>query len=836
MKRRSGLKARGLLLFMVGCMILTLVALPHPAYAAVSYEAEEASLSGGAVAESNHAGYSGSGFVGGFTDSNKGSASVSFTVELSAAGTRDVTLRYANGTGSAMTLSLYVNGVKTGQTQLPPTPSWDEWGTKAERVTLHEGSNTVQYRFDPTDTGNVNLDHIVVGEPLSEPEPEPEPNPDSPDVYQAAEQFFSGGAVKTGNVLHNFDAAGARVIFTVNLSSGGNKNVTLRYAKSTSGTGTMNIYVNGVYTTTASLASTGGTDVWANQTETLPLRKGLNTIGYETSGGAMSGVTIDSLTIENGIALASRGATLSYRELEAEKGTTNAQVLAPSREYLTVEAESSGRSAVKLSSTGHYVQWTAPEAANSLIVRYSMPDAPGGGGTEGTLSLYVNGVKQRTLNLSSKFAWTYGAYPYNDNPANGGAHHFYDESRFPVGNIPAGATVRLQKDAGDTAAYYTIDLINLEQVEPAYTMPANFVSITDFGAVANDLNDDTQALREAIQNAKSTGKAGVWIPAGTFRMNDRVNVDNVHIRGAGMWHTTLQGTNGKGGFYGTGGNVRIADLSIFGDSLFRNDVADHAGIEGNFGTGSLIQNVWIEHMKVGFWLQSGTDGLYIAGGRVRNTWADGVNFHGGVKNTTISHFNVRNTGDDAFAMWSDGTPNENNAFRYNTAQIPVLANTFAVYGGKANKVWDNIAADTVTASAGIAVSTRFNAVPFSGTTEVKRNTLLRTGGYEPNWNTSFGGLWIYAENQNITSPIVIEQVDILDSTFEGIKFSFNQQISGIVLDGVNIDGAGTYGIYFDGVTGSGSFSNVVVKDAASGGLYNPNNAFQIVRGSGNSGW
>ncbi|MDP4095352.1 carbohydrate-binding protein [Paenibacillus sp. P96] len=834
--RRSGLKQKALLLFLMSCMILALVALPQPIYAATAYEAEDASLAGGALVESNHAGYSGSGFIGGFTDSNKGSASVSFAVESSAAGDRDITLRYANGTGAAMTLSLYVNGAKTGQLLLPATSAWDEWGTKAETVTLHEGSNTVQYRFDATDSGNVNLDHIVVGELLPEPEPEPEPNPGSPDVYQAEEQFFSGGVVRTGNVLRNFDSAGARVIFTVNSASTGNKDVTLRYAKSTGESGVMNVYVNGVYTTTTSLASTGGTDAWANQTETLPLRKGLNTIWYETSGGAMSGVQMDLLSVEDGITLADRGATVPYQELEAEKGTTNAEVLTPSREYLTVAAESSGRSAVKLSSTGRYVQWTAPAAANSLIVRYSMPDAPGGGGTEATLSLYVNGVKRQALNLSSKFAWTYGNYPYNDHPANGGAHHFYDESRFIVGDIPAGATVRLQKDQGDTASYYTLDLVNLEQVQPAYAMPADFVSVTDFGATANDSNDDTQALREAVQYAKSMNKAGVWIPAGIFRMNDRVNVDHVHIRGAGMWHTTLQGTNGKGGFYGTGGNVRIADLSIFGDSFYRNDAADHAGIEGNFGTGSLIQNVWIEHMKVGFWLQAGTDGLYITGGRVRNTWADGVNFHGGVKNTMISHFNVRNTGDDAFAMWSDSMPNENNLFRYNTAQIPVLANTFALYGGKANKVWDNIGADTVTASAGIAVSTRFNAVPFSGTTEIKRNTLLRTGGYEPNWNTSFGGLWIYAENQNITSPIVIEQADILDSTYEGIKFSYNQQISGIVLDGVNVDGAGTYGIYFDGVTGSGSFSNVVVQDAASGGLHNPNHAFQIVKGSGNSGW
>jgi hypothetical protein len=79
----------------------------------------------------------------------------------------------------------------------------------------------------------------------------------------------------------------------------------------------------------------------------------------------------------------------------------------------------------------------------------------------------------------------------------------------------------------------------------------------------------------------------------------------------------------------------------------------------NFGTGSLIQNVWIEHAKVAYWIKPGTDGLYLVNGRVRNVYADGINLHAGIKNTLVSHVHARNTGDDAFAMWSDGAINEN---------------------------------------------------------------------------------------------------------------------------------------------------------------------------------
>jgi hypothetical protein len=477
----------------------------------------------------------------------------------------------------------------------------------------------------------------------------------------------------------------------------------------------------------------------------------------------------------------------------------------------------------------------AAEAANSIVVRYSMPDSATGGGITGTLSLYVNGTKTAALNLSSKYAWTYGSYPYNDNPANGNAHHFYDESRFLVPTIPAGATVKLQKDAGDTAAYYTIDLIDLEQVDNAYSMPTNFLDITaaPYYAVGNGTTDNTTAIQNAINDAKAQGK-GVWIPAGTFLITSRLNVDNVQVRGAGMWYSKLQGSGGKGGFFGQGNNVTVADLAIESDSTYRNDSSDNPGFEGNFGTGSLIQNVWIEHMKVGFWISSGTNGLYIVNGRVRDTWADGVNFSGGVLNSTISHFNIRNTGDDAYAMWSNGIANVNDTFRYNTAQIPCLANTYAIYGGQDNKIFDNIGSDTVTASAGINISNRFNATTFAGTTQVRRNTLNRTGGWEPNWNTSFGGLWIYAENASIPAPIVVDSLVINDSTYDGIKLSYNQNISSTSFNYVQINGAGAYGLNFDGVTGTGSFSYVTVTGAASGGLRN--STYTINRGAGNSGW
>lgn len=659
-------------------------------------------------------------------------------------------------------------------------------------------------------------------------------------AYQAENNFYSGGVTNAGTYLQNFAATGARVIFSTNLLSAGTFAVDLSYGNGSGSAKTLNIYVNGLLAKTTTLQPTGGNITWGHQIEQLTLRSGFNTISYQYDSGNTGGVNIDCIAVTNATALATRGATLAYQEYEAENGTTNGQVSAYGISFPSVESESSGRRFVNLTAQGHYVQWTAQKAANALVVRYNMPEAPNGGGTTGTLSVYVNGTKVKTLNLTSRYAYTYGGWPFdNDNPSGGTGHHFFDESRVTGLNIPVGATVKLQRDSGDTAPFYKIDLIDLEQIDNPYSMPANFVSVTTYGgAVANDGIDDTQAIINTINYAKQMGM-GVWIPAGTFNTNSKLdNLSNVHIRGAGMWYTTIQGSNGQGGVMVTGGHVTLADMQFTSDSIFRNNCCDAAGIEGNFGTGSLVQNVWIEHMKVGVWLKPGTDGLYLVNGRIRDTWADGVNFHAGVINSMISHFNVRNTGDDNMAMWSPaGQINVNNTFRFNTAQIPVLSNNFAIYGGQDNKILDNIGEDNVRASAGIAISTRnFESTTstFSGTTEVRRNTLNRTGGWEPNWNSAIGALWIFADGKQITSPVIIDTLSINNSSYDALLMSDGQVINNLTVSNVQINGAGGYGIRTLGVTGSGNFSYVTVTGAASGGL--SNSTYTFVRGAGNSGW
>src|SRR5690349_6229682 len=151
----------------------------------------------------------------------------------------------------------------------------------------------------------------------------------------------------------------------------------------------------------------------------------------------------------------SRGAAVPWIEYEAENEETNGEIITPDRTFGTIASESSGRSAVKLSQAGDHVQFQSKETANSVVVRFVIPDSEDGAGLESTISLYVDNILRQKIQLTSKYAWSYGGEEETFNvPAAGGAHHFYDEARALVGEIPAGAVVKFQKDPDDDAEYY----------------------------------------------------------------------------------------------------------------------------------------------------------------------------------------------------------------------------------------------------------------------------------------------------------------------------------------------------------------------------------------------
>lgn len=527
------------------------------------------------------------------------------------------------------------------------------------------------------------------------------------------------------------------------------------------------------------------------------------------------------------------GASLPYVEQQAESATTNGTVIGPSYTQGVLADEASGRKAVTLGSAGKYVQFTLTAPANSIDVRYSIPDSSDGSVYTTPLSLSVNGTAQPSLTLTNAYSWYYGGYPFSNNPGAGSPHHFYDEVHQLLGaTYPAGTVIKLQQTASTPV---TVDLADFENVAAATAQPAGSISVTSYGADPTGATDSSSAFTQAI--AASAGRT-VWIPAGTFQVNQHIIVNNVTIQGAGMWRSTVTG-NGVG-FYGNyapnpSTNVHLSGFAIVGNVQERDDSAQVNGIGGALSN-STVSNIWIEHTKVGAWMDGPMDNLTFSGLRIRDTTADGINFHDGVTNSTVTNSDLRNLGDDGLATWADTNADANDTFSNNTVQLPILANGIAIYGGHDNTVSGNRVIDSgINQGGGIHVAQRFNSTPL-GKTTVTANTIIRSGDLDPNWQFGVGALWFDARDAAINAPIAVSNLVIQDSPYEAIQFVSGSNIQGVTLSNVTVQNVGTFVVQKQ-VGGSATFTNVTATGVGGpAGTYDCSVGFTIADGGGNSGW
>jgi len=520
------------------------------------------------------------------------------------------------------------------------------------------------------------------------------------------------------------------------------------------------------------------------------------------------------------------GADVPFTEYEAENARTDGAILGPDRGYTRLAAEASGRRAVALDA-GEYVEFVLAKAANAVDVRYSLPDGP-----DATLHVSIDGRRSADFTMTAAYSHAYGLFPFTNDPADGGHHHYFDDVRTQFSRtLPAGTRVRLQP-----AAAAVLDLADFEVVDAPAAKPDRYLVATDFGADASGKADSGQALQDAIDAARIQSK-GLWLPVGTYQVARKLNVDRVTVRGAGPWHTILTGA-GVGVFGNAAPNpsvdVHLADFAIFGATTVRNDSIADSGLGGSFGGGSTVDNLWIEHTKVGMWFDGPSDGLTVRRSRIQNVWADGVNLHDGVSNTVIEQTFVRNTGDDGLAMWSDRDADHHNTFNHNTISVPLLANGLAIYGGHDNTISANIVADTVSQGGGVHVGNRFGSVPLAGTTTVTRDLLVRTGALVPNDPVQIGAIWFYAGDAPMTGAIAVRDERLVDSSYAGIQF-FGKAITTVTVDRVAILGAGSFAVQLQS-PGAATFSRVTAVGLGAAGVHDCGDGFMLTRGSGNIGW
>ena len=425
------------------------------------------------------------------------------------------------------------------------------------------------------------------------------------------------------------------------------------------------------------------------------------------------------------------GAKLGYTTYEAEQSELKNGVVknASSSEAERATArEASGQAYVDLP-TNASVSFIAQADANAVTIRYTVPD-----GESGKVEVKVNNTVIGTLDLSSKSNWQYlDNYTYHpnddikvhDTPAADRLARFqFDEvsQLFKDAHINKGDTVTITNLDSTPVG---IDLIDLEKAPDAIRQPENSVSITDFGAVANDGSDDYQAFIAAIESAKASKKS-VYIPEGQFDFSRPISLyvpDGIKITGAGQWHTKLHFLNTEAAKYddkgyasGGGGitfepgskDIDLGNLSMDSNLNSRHDEkANYKGISGTLGTGSSIHDIKIEHFEAGVWIGdysknkplNYTDGLTISNATIRNNFADGVNFAQGTSNSTVINSNIRGNGDDGLATWSSHHENtnahvaENNHFLNNTVELGWRAAGIGIFGGKGHEVANNLIKD-----------------------------------------------------------------------------------------------------------------------------------------------
>ena len=425
------------------------------------------------------------------------------------------------------------------------------------------------------------------------------------------------------------------------------------------------------------------------------------------------------------------GAKLGYTTYEAEQSELKNGVVknASSSEAERATAREASSQAYVDLPTNASVSFVAQAEANAATIRYTVPD-----GESGKVEVKVNNTVIGTLDLSSKSNWQYlDNYTYHpnddikvhDTPAADRLARFqFDEvsQLFKDAHINKGDTVTITNLDSTPVG---IDLVDLEKAPDAIRQPENSVSITDFGAIANDGSDDYQAFMAAIESAKASKKS-VYIPEGQFDFSRPISLyvpDGIKITGAGQWHTKLHFLNTEAAKYddngyvsGGGGitfepgskDIDLGNLSMDSNLNSRHDEkANYKGISGTLGTGSSIHDIKIEHFEAGVWIGdysqnkplNYTDGLTISNATIRNNLADGVNFAQGTSNSTVINSNIRGNGDDGLATWSSIHENtnahvaENNHFLNNTVELGWRAAGIGIFGGKGHEVANNLIKD-----------------------------------------------------------------------------------------------------------------------------------------------
>ncbi|MCP3422926.1 family 16 glycoside hydrolase [Nocardioides pinisoli] len=269
---------------------------PEPAPDGI-YELEDGELSGTAGIDTEHAGYTGSGFVDGIQTVGSGSA-----VEVVApkAGAYELQIRYANGPNpqpnQTKKMSLYI-GEERQEVALPPFADWKTWGTVTVPVTLPAGATRVEIVYEQGDDGHVNLDHVKLIDPTGgRVEAEDGTITGQGNRVQTEHAGYSG----TGYV-GGFENDGTAVTFDLTTTAAGFHAIKLGYANGPNPqpnqTKQMSLYVNDVFVKKLLLPPGESWKTWLTYEDQIELEAGANVVRIARDAGDNGNVNLDYLAL-----------------------------------------------------------------------------------------------------------------------------------------------------------------------------------------------------------------------------------------------------------------------------------------------------------------------------------------------------------------------------------------------------------------------------------------------------------------------------------------------------------------------------------------------------------
>jgi hypothetical protein len=285
--------------------------------------------------------------------------------------------------------------------------------------------------------------------------------------------------------------------------------------------------------------------------------------------------------------------------------------------------------------------------------------------------------------------------------------------------------------------YHVFLLVVLLAVEAV-----DYVSITDYGAVADGKTDCMSAISAAISAAKSKNIAKVYVPSAklSYIHSGIIEVSGIMLYGDG-YSSWLHGTVPTATPVKLiNSNSGVSNLRLTSIAQDRQSVPWSVTVWCYEAKDFVIDRVWVEPLpgqgKVNGTLVHGVGGIFIYGcmnGVISNnnlnfTYADSIHQTATTMNTVVRGNRIENSGDDGVACVSylPAAVNKNITVSNNTVRYNRWGRAITIIGGDSVVIEDNVIEYAQGASIWLASETSYNTSAPTNSI-VRRNTALNSG-------------------------------------------------------------------------------------------------------------